>query len=53
MAAALRRFSVVQLVGRGGRIRLLSIWRAYSNATPFSSLPGKPIEKKLVMRWCL
>ena len=49
--AALRRFSIVQLVGRGGRIRLLSVWRAYSNGTPFSSLPGKPIKEKLVKWW--
>ena len=43
--AALRGFSVVQLVGRGGRIRLHSVWRAYSNGTPFSSVPGEPKDK--------
>lgn len=40
--AALRGLSVVQLVFRGSRTRLVSSWRAYSNGTPFSSVPGEP-----------
>lgn len=43
--AALKRFSVIQLVGRGGRIRALTVWRAYSNGTPYSSVPGECITK--------